>query len=359
MDGKIVELKEVGGGTDLSVLKDMEQGNWYELKLDADGNVKTTDPKGDARGWAVPLTFAAFDASTNRKYINNVDDVDKAVNAENTVIMRAVEATELTYKNGTLYTDKAQTKGFSVAPEVKTVLCLSDDKGNAYDDCDDSYTARKGLEDAIRNLDTNFAGELNVIFDKGDAVVVILVDKTGAKDGDVDAPGGNSGVDVNVVAKLGFDGTSPDSGAVYFVATGTDKITGDAKCEAVKDAYVSEYGASASKTEVKYKDKKDGTMAYNVYVGGVLNASFVEGGAGKLVAVPTAKKLWDNLFSDGVPGGEGEHNENTQDLSYAAPYNGTYGDFVSWDAEFTFTVADDGTVTIAPPQNVRTAPKGP
>lgn len=38
--GKIVDLTEVGGGTDLSELKDMEQGKWYELKMDADDNVK-------------------------------------------------------------------------------------------------------------------------------------------------------------------------------------------------------------------------------------------------------------------------------------------------------------------------------
>ncbi|MCI9515203.1 MAG: hypothetical protein HFF61_12860, partial [Oscillospiraceae bacterium] len=299
VDGKIVELKEVGGGTDLSVLKDMEQGNWYELKLDADGNVKATDPKGNARGWAVPLTFAAFNASTNRKYINNVDDVDKAVNAEDTVIMQAVEATELTYKNGTLYTDKAQTKGFSVAPEVKTVLCLSDDKGNAYDDCDDSYTARKGLEDAIRNLDTNFKGELNVIFDKGDAVVVILVDKTGAKDGD-EGPKGPEGYDSEVLALLDKNGTTDANGQVTFIATGTKKIIGAAKREAIKAAYVAAYPVDASKTEVKYEDNKAGEMVYNVYVDGVIDATYTESATGviRTAAVPTPAELWSTTSDD-------------------------------------------------------------
>jgi hypothetical protein len=64
--GKIVDLTEVGGGTDLSELEDMEQGKWYELKMDADDNVK--------------------------------------------------DSTELTYKNGALYTSVEDKEGFSVFP---------------------------------------------------------------------------------------------------------------------------------------------------------------------------------------------------------------------------------------------------
>lgn len=153
VDSKTVDLTKVGGGTDLSELKDMEQGKWYELKMDADDNVK--------------------------------------------------DATELTYKNGTLYTSVEDKEGFSVSPEVETVLCLSSDKDKAFDDCDDKYTGRKGLEDAIRNLDTNFKGELNVVFDKGDAVVIILVDKTGGKD--EGGPSGDSEVSKEVVAFLNGD----------------------------------------------------------------------------------------------------------------------------------------------------------
>ena len=129
-----------------------------------------------------------------------------------------VEGTnKLTYKNGTLYTKKNNTEGFSVSPDVKTVLCLSDGEGNLYDDCDDRYTGRKGLEDAIKNLDSNFTGELNVVFDKGDAVVIILVDGTDAADNDDD--------DID-------DGTVQPQGEVSiggdFVKTPTaDQLTGD------------------------------------------------------------------------------------------------------------------------------------
>ena len=212
VDGKITDLKEVGGGTDLSVLEeDLDQGSWYELKLDADGNVTS----------ATEQTFAAFNDSTNPDRIDNVDDVDDAVNAKDTVIMQVsgmVEGTnKLTYKNGTLYTEKDDTEGFSVSPDVKTVLCLSDGEGNLYDDCDDRYTGRKGLEDAIKNLDSNFTGELNVVFDKGDAVVIILVDGTDAADNDDD--------DID-------DGTVQPQGEVSiggdFVKTPpADQLTGD------------------------------------------------------------------------------------------------------------------------------------
>ena len=98
---------------------------------------------------------------------------------KDTVILQAAgmdvaNSDKLTYNNaGTLYTDQAQTEGFSVSPSVKVVLCDDD-----YS-IEREYSGRSGLTSAIANLDSNFTGELNVVFDKGDAVVIILVDTTG------------------------------------------------------------------------------------------------------------------------------------------------------------------------------------
>ena len=185
VDGKIVDLTEVGGGTDLSTLEDLDQGKWYELKFDADNNVKG----------ATEQIFTGGTAGTAeaRERIDEVLDVELSVNAYDTVILQQVGMaggadSKLTYKNGTLYTTEDQSKalGFSVSPDVKVVLCLSDGEGTDWDDCDDTYTGYAGLERAIRNLDSNFVGELNAVFDSGDAVVIILVDTTDAEDVDDD-----------------------------------------------------------------------------------------------------------------------------------------------------------------------------
>ena len=121
---------------------------------------------------------------------------------------------KLTYKNGTLYTTKDQSKalGFSVSPDVKVVLCLSDGTGHSaghgdgcFDDCDDGYTGYAGLERAIRNLDENFVGELSVLFKDGDAVVIILVDQTLAEN--VDGDDGDE-EDANTHAKAVVDDAS-------------------------------------------------------------------------------------------------------------------------------------------------------
>lgn len=148
--------------------------------------MKRTEPKGSPSDWAVELTFAAFNASTSPDKINVLDDVDKAVNAKDTVLLQVEDLDgELSYKSGTLYTSKDDTGGFSVSPNVNVVLCDSDF------DADDSYSGRSGLERAIKNLNDNFQGDLNVVFDKGDAVVIILVDKSEAEDDGDDGDSNN------------------------------------------------------------------------------------------------------------------------------------------------------------------------
>ncbi len=290
VDGKITDLKEVGGGTDLSVLEeDLDQGSWYELKLDADGNVTS----------ATEQTFAAFNDSTNPDRIDNVDDVDDAVNAKDTVIMQVsgmVEGTnKLTYKNGTLYTEKDDTEGFSVSPDVKTVLCLSDGEGNLYDDCDDRYTGRKGLEDAIKNLDSNFTGELNVVFDKGDAVVIILVDGTGSSGGN--GPSGDSDMSKKVVAFLNDDETQ-----VTFVSAGGSATTNE-KIAAVKAKAAEVFGVPESEITVKRATGKTWTITTESGD----SAEWAEQTDVEQAGIPNDKNVWDQIAEEM----EGESDEDT------------------------------------------------
>ena len=117
----------------------MAQGEWFEVKYDADGNVRKVE--------AIDFSKAAD------KFVDEVEDVEDAVEDFDTVLLSDTNTVEkLTFKNGTLYTDRNATKGFSVSPEVKVVLSLADKKGNEFDDVDDSYTGYNGLEKALRDM---------------------------------------------------------------------------------------------------------------------------------------------------------------------------------------------------------------
>ncbi len=177
-------LRYIGNG---STNGNMKSGEWYEVRYDANGNVRRADK----------LTFAPY-SSTNTKYINRVEDVEAAINNGDTVILQVLlnnANDKLTLDGGTLYTDaqKTDTKGFWVARDVKTVLGLSKllvtgNEGGVegtdiahLDDVTDGYEGRTGLESAIDDLDKNFNGYLNVLFDSTGAVTIILDDHWGTK----------------------------------------------------------------------------------------------------------------------------------------------------------------------------------
>ncbi len=185
VDGKIVDLTEKG--STIKHLNKMTQGNWYEVRYDADGNVRgikaQSAPNNGTNG-----AIKFVDTPASNKYPNTVANLEDAFDANDTVLMQVnYNATKglLTYKNGTLYTNKAQTQGFSVSPDVKTVVSLS--KLNAsntavpFDNIEDGYDGYSGLENAIDDLDDNFKGYLNVLFKNDVATVIILDDRTGTK----------------------------------------------------------------------------------------------------------------------------------------------------------------------------------
>ena len=208
VDGKIVDLREVGGGTDLSELEDMAQNNWYEVKTDADGNVTdatlialdkatladsphtTTGSTAAANNkdyvFCVDYTNHIANSADYPKFVGKVDMVYQANKDNDSVILFQKGFTvpeddtedTIEYKNGTLYVNTDTIKGFDVSPDVKTVLCLSDGEGDDFDDVIDTYEGYKGLEKAIRDLDSNFTGDLSVVFEKGSATVIIFNDTT-------------------------------------------------------------------------------------------------------------------------------------------------------------------------------------
>lgn len=195
VDGKLVELKEVG--TNLKILDELKEGVWYEIKYDADGNVR----KVDSSNITGINNYTGIPFAAGTKFVPEVANVQAAVNNFDTVLLfdngnrdattgTADDITALTYKNGTLYTNTDATKGFSVSPDVKVVLALADKDGDPFDDVDDSYTGYAGLEKALKDMNANHEGftagriELSAILKSGAATVIIINDKT--PDGSVD-----------------------------------------------------------------------------------------------------------------------------------------------------------------------------
>ena len=185
VNGKLVELTEVGDSVDY--LDDLEQGNWYKIKYDTDGNVRGYDPTIEAQ-------LANGDEEDG--LIDKVNDLEGALGKKDTVLLD-VDFTKgvrgvLTYKDGTLYTDVDQTEGININPNVKVVLILAskDSKGNIkiFDSVDDSYAGYDGLKKALRDLDTtadDFYGNLSAIVEGKDGATTIILDErtgTAAKD---------------------------------------------------------------------------------------------------------------------------------------------------------------------------------
>ena len=203
VNGKLVELTEVGDAVDVLSTTSMSEGNWYKIKYDADGNVRGRD--------LIEGTHGLSDGDETDGYIDSVADYEKAVEAKDTVLLDTdlaytADTVYLSLKAGTLYVTHRNAAGvitskdgFFVSPEVQVALSLAsepdsylDNIGNAFDDIDDSYTGRDGLEKALRNLDTDgvdldndgaieylFNGNLAALFENGVATSIVLDDRSG------------------------------------------------------------------------------------------------------------------------------------------------------------------------------------
>ena len=177
VNGELVEISEVGDslewiGNASKKQGEMAQGEWFEVKYDADGNVRKVEA----------INFKTADD----KFVDKVVDVEDAVEDFDTVLLSDTTTVEkLTFKNGTLYTDRSATKGFSVSPEVKVVLALADKNGKEFDDVDDSYTGYTGLEKALRDMNSQGTFgtgvvEVSAILDNGVATSIVINDKAKA-----------------------------------------------------------------------------------------------------------------------------------------------------------------------------------
>ena len=91
VNGEIVELREVGDTLEYLSRANMKQGEWYEIKYDADGNVRKV----------VDIDFSV----ASDKYENTVAQVEDVVKNNDTVLLAdTTTVNRLEFKNGTLYT---------------------------------------------------------------------------------------------------------------------------------------------------------------------------------------------------------------------------------------------------------------
>ena len=208
VNGKKVELTEIGDTLD--VLDELDKGNWYKIKYDADGYVRGYE--------AIENQITDGDYDSSDCYINDVAQLEKALEVNDTVLLDQYFANGvLTFENGTLYTDTAKTEGININPDVKVVLALADKNKKPFDDVDDSYTGYSGLEKALRNLDSiekdlnndgiadyAFIGNLAAIVEGGDgATTIILDDRSGKADPDYN-PLKDMKVTINLIDRTYF-----------------------------------------------------------------------------------------------------------------------------------------------------------
>jgi len=206
INGKKVELTEVDDSS--AWLDTTEIGNWYEVRFNSKGDVAGLKENVLVVGGAgarpsTEVNNIYFDFTKDR-FINDMNEIVNAVNGKNgyesskTVLLFVDYCTnntgthvaadsaraDLSFKNGTLYTDTAQTEGFSVSPNVNVVLALAaKNHGDAFDDVDDNYTGYTGVETALKNLDKSadkFDGFLCAVIEDGAATSIIFDERAGA-----------------------------------------------------------------------------------------------------------------------------------------------------------------------------------
>jgi len=175
-------------------LKTMDEGLWYQVKYDANGNVIAVEK--------------ASDALKGYKRINSFADVEKAVNAQDTVLLERGEVTKkLSLKGSTLFDpDYSATRGLAVDEDVKVVLVQTNDNAEEVY----YYDGVSELESALKNLNTDKNGvkyKFSAIIENGLATIVVIDDQIDDKGDPTGTPGTTTGdvakVELKVVGKLG------------------------------------------------------------------------------------------------------------------------------------------------------------
>ena len=355
VDGKLVELKEVG--TNLKILDELKEGVWYEIKYDADGNVR----KVDASNITGINNYTGIPFAAGTKFVPEVADVQAAVNNFDTVLLfdngnrdattgTADDITALTYKNGTLYTNTDATKGFDVSANVQVVLALADKDGDPFDDVDDSYTGYAGLEKALKDMNANHEGftagrvELSAILKSGSATVIIINDKT--PDGSVDT--GDTTMDFDFTPVVTQRGTFLDVQANTVDPDGQEVYLG-AWNWLVNNGYSVVSATNPSGTEWTFQVTKNNNLT--VFTTNLITmVKVIENGVTKYYKAGTALDLpgdyfqWAGTSTRPVAGTIGVDTASAAGTADWTPTWGANGLYI-WTNLYKVSVDSDGNAT--------------
>jgi len=198
MDGKIETLREISDGNYAKIdTAHMDQGCWYKISFDADGNVRKVE---DTSKW--PSNRWGNDVMDVEDYYDlNQDLVILEVNYTGSAIASSAPdkghlSGGLQYVDGTLYTDYNNRKGFSVATSSVNVVYanaklnsgVKAPTGNFadvswFDETIVKGTGETALKSALRAIDSRdagyFCGVLTAVIEDGVATTIIINDTYG------------------------------------------------------------------------------------------------------------------------------------------------------------------------------------
>lgn len=172
MDGELATLTEKGAKLRCLGPETMEQGAWYEVKLNTSGNVASIQP----------MKVRLSNSDKTDGFIDKAADVPVAVAAKDTVVLAdTTTVTRLRLVDGMLTT--SESNAIPVSSEVKTTVVLAKEDGSKFETVKDGFNGYSGLESALgtlnaSNLDSLTAGsvELHAVFEDGVATSIILHD---------------------------------------------------------------------------------------------------------------------------------------------------------------------------------------
>ena len=208
IDGKVTELEYVDDSS-INVLNstDMKQGEWVRVYYNADGTVRRVEKVSPVYDFVPTLIGNGVDGTEvySQKLENNGD----------------TKKDELYYENGSLYviTDGDRT-GFSIRPDVKVAYINAKTGTDKYDEVVDGLEGIDGLRTALKRVNNNFTGSINVIFDDNSAAVIVLNNWA-------DDPGYNGGNDAQgnyLTLKMG---TKTGTGIARVEINGVSYTIGD------------------------------------------------------------------------------------------------------------------------------------
>ena len=129
VQGESEERKITEVGNNASILNKLKQNTWYELRYDADGNVRKVD-EDSAKDTNRDGYYDGIDF-TKAKYLNVISGIVGTVPNEDTVVVFDTTTVDaLRYVGNTLYTTTNNSRGFPVAGDVESFLIMAGGIGN-------------------------------------------------------------------------------------------------------------------------------------------------------------------------------------------------------------------------------------